>query len=86
MFSYFFRLNTSPYKIDFFEKIFRKNGYPENFIYKYFETFLDNTHLVRKYNSDKKVFDPSLLKTRATLQHELKGGLNCYNLEIAFKC
>ena len=30
------------------KKIFRKNGYPENFIDKCFKRFLDNIHLVKE--------------------------------------
>ena len=35
-----------PYRVNFFEKVFRKNGYPGNAIDKCFKRFLDNTHFV----------------------------------------
>ena len=35
-------------KLTFLKKIFRKNGYPENFFDKCFKKFLDNIHLVKE--------------------------------------
>ena len=35
-------------ELTFLKKIFRKNGYPENFIDKCFKKFLDNIHLVKE--------------------------------------
>ena len=35
-------------ELKFWKEIFCKNGYPENFIDKYFEKFLDNIHIVKE--------------------------------------
>ena len=35
-------------ELTFLKKIFRKNGYPENFIDKCSKTFLDNIHFVKE--------------------------------------
>ena len=35
-------------ELTFLKEVFRKNGYPENFIDKCFKKFLDNIHLVKK--------------------------------------
>ena len=76
-------------------KIFRKNGYPENFIDKCFKKFLDNIHLVKeKVPTEKRkrllLALPYLgvisLQTRTELQQANKGVLNCCKLGIAFKC
>ena len=79
----------------FLKGIFRKNGYPENFIDKCFKKFSNNVHLVKENvpTVEKKrlllVF-PYLgiisLQTRTKLQQALKGVLNCCKLEIIFKC
>ena len=79
----------------FLKTIFRKNGYPENFIDKCFKTFLDNIHLVKEKVPivERKrllLVLPYLgvipLQTRTKLQQAIKGVLNCCKLEIAFKC
>ena len=76
------------------EKIFRKNGYLENFIGKWFKRFLNNIHLAEESvpTVEKKSFLLLLpylgiisLQTRTKLQQILKGVLNCCKLEIAFK-
>ena len=75
--------------------IFRKNGYPENFIDKYFKKFLDNIHLLKEkvptvIRNRLLLVLPYLgvisLQTRTKLQQAIKGVLNCCKLEIAFKC
>ena len=77
------------------KRIFRKNGYPENFIDKCFKKFVDNIHLVKEKvpTVEKKCLLLGLLylgvislQTRTKLQQAFKGILNCYKLEIAFKC
>ena len=77
------------------KRIFRKNGYPENFIGKCFRKFLDNTHLVKENVPTVEEKRLSLvlphlgvisLQTRTKLQQAYKGVLNCCKLEIAFKC
>ena len=79
----------------FLKGIFRKNGYPENFIDKCFKKFLNNVHLVKENlpTVEKKrllLVLPYLgiisLQTRTKLQQALKGVLNCCKLEIVFKC
>ena len=81
-------------ELTFLKGIFRKNGYPENFIYKCFKEFLNNVHLVKENvpTVEKKrllLVLPYLgiisLQTRTKLQQELKGVLNCCKLEIVFK-
>ena len=48
-------------ELTFLKGIFRKNGYPENFIDKCFKKFLNNIHLVKekRTNSREKTFAPS---------------------------
>ena len=75
------------------KRIFRKNGYPENFIDKCFKKFLDNILFV-KINvptvEEKRLVLvlPFLgvlsLQTRSKLQQAFKGVLNGCKLEIAF--
>ena len=75
------------------KRIFRKNGYPENFIDKCFKKFLDNILFV-KVNvptvEEKRLVLvlPFLgvlsLQTRSKLQQAFKGVLNGCKLEIAF--
>ena len=76
------------------KKIFRKNGYPESFIDKCFQKFLDNIHPVKEKipTVERKrllLVLPYLglisLQTRTKLQQALKGVLNCSKLEIVFK-
>ena len=83
------------YKLTFLKGIFRKNGYPENFIDKCFKKFLNNVHVVKENvpTVEKKrllLVLPYLgiisLQTRTKLQQALKGVLNCCKLEIVFKC
>ena len=54
-------LKTLLTNIFFLKEIFCKNGYPENFIDKYFKKFLNNIHLVKENVPivGKKVFAPS---------------------------
>ena len=77
------------------KKIFCKNSYLRNFIGKCFKKFLDNIQLVKENvpTLEKEcllLVLPYLwvvsLQTRTKLQQALKGLLNCYKLEIAFKC
>ena len=74
--------------------IFRKNGYPENFIDKCFKKFLNNVHLVNENvpTVEKKGLPLVLpylgiisLQTRTKLQQALKDVLNCCKLKIVFK-
>ena len=82
-------------ELTFLERIFRINGYPENFIDKCFKKLLNNIHLVKENipTVGKKrllLVLPYLgiisLQTRTKLQQALKDNLNCWNLEIVFKC
>ena len=82
-------------ELTFLKGIFRKNGYPENFIDKCFKKFLNNVNLVKENvpTVEKKrllLVLPYLgiisLQTRTKLQQALKGVLNCCKLEIVFKC
>ena len=79
----------------FLKGIFRKNGYPENFIDRYFKTFLNNVHLIKENvpTVEKKRLLLVLsylaiisLQTRIKLKQALKGILNYCELEIVFKC
>ena len=78
----------------FLKGIFKKNGYPKNFIDKCFKKFLNNVHLVKKNVPSRKkrllLVLPYLgitsLQTRTKLQQALKGVLNCCKLEIVLKC
>ena len=72
-------------ELTFLKKIFRKNGYPENFIDKCFKRFLDNIHLVKEKvpTVERKrslLVLPYLrvisLQTRTKLQQAIKGVLN----------
>ena len=78
----------------FLKGIFRKNGYPKNFIDKCFIKFLNNVHPVKENvpTVEKKrllLVLPYLgiisLQNRTKLQRALKGVLNCCKLEIVFK-
>ena len=82
-------------QLTFLKGIFRKNGYPENFIDKCFKKFLNNVHLVKENvpTVEKKhllLVLPYLgiisLQTRTKLKQALKGVLNCCKVEIVFKC
>ena len=48
MFLHLLKLDTVPTELTFLKGIFRKNGYPENFIGKRFKKFLNNTHIVKE--------------------------------------
>ena len=48
MLSYILGLDKIPYRVNFFEKLLHKNGYPENFIDNCFNNFLDNVHLFKE--------------------------------------
>ena len=82
-------------ELTFLKKIFRKNGYPENFINKCFKKFLDNLHLVKENTPtvERKrlllvlpYFGVISLQTRTKCQQVIKGVSNCCKLGIAFKC
>ena len=82
-------------ELTFLKRIFRMNGYPENFIDKCFKKFLNNVHLVKENvpTVEKKRLLLVLLylgiislQTRTKLQQALKCFLNCSKLEIVFKC
>ena len=82
-------------ELTFLKTILCKNGYPENFIDKRFKKFLDNIHIVKEKVStvERKrllLVLPYLgvisLQTRTKLQQAIRGVLNCYKLENAFKC
>ena len=82
-------------ELTFLKKIFCKNGYPESFIDKCFKKFLDNICLAKEKipTAERKrlllvlpYFGVISLQIRAKLQQALKGVLNCYKLEIVFKC
>ena len=69
-------------ELTFLKTIFRKNGYPENFIDKCFKEFLDNIHLVKEKVSTVErnrllLVLPYLgvisLQTRTKLQQAIKG-------------
>ena len=75
-------------------EIFKKNGYPENFLYRCFKLFLDRIYsLKEKVPTVKKkplrLVLPYLgnisLQTRTKLQKSIKGVLNCCKLQVIFK-
>ena len=95
MFSHLLKVDTIPYWINFSERIFQKEGYPENFTDRCFQKFLNNIHLVKENipTVEKKYLLLVLsylgiisLQTRTKLQQALKGVLNSCKLEIVFKC
>ena len=74
--------------------VFKRSGYPDNFINKCFETFLDNKHRIQ----EKVITLPQIplllvlfylgplsLQTTTNLRKSLKGILNCCKLQIVFK-
>ena len=74
--------------------IFKKNGYPENFIDRCFKLFLDWVYILKEKVStvEKKPLRLVLpylgnisLQTRIKLQESIKGVLNCCKLQIIFK-
>ena len=82
-------------ELTFLKGIFRKNGYPENFIDKCFKKILNNVHFVKENVPavEKKgllLVLPYLgiisLKTTTKLQGIFKGVLNCCKIEIVFQC
>ena len=82
-------------EFNFLKTIFRKNGYPENFIDKCLKKCRDNIHLVKEKvpTVERKrllLVLPYLgviyLQTTTKLQQATKGVLNCCKLEIAFTC
>ena len=82
-------------ELTFLKKIFRKNSYPENFIYKCFKKFVENIHLVKEKVTtvERKrlllflsYLGVTFLQTKTELQQAIKDVLNCYKLEISFKC
>ena len=69
-----------------------KNGYPEDFINKFFKKFMENIHVVKEttLTVEKKplvLVLPYLgsLETRTKLKKSLKNILNCCKLQIVFK-
>ena len=56
-------------ELTFLKKIFRKNGYPENFIDKCFKNLLDNIHLVKEKVTtvEKKTFAASLAVLKSNI-------------------
>ena len=76
------------------KEIFFKNGYPEDFINKCFNKFMDNIHVVKDTtltveNKPLVLVLPDLrsisLQTRTKLKKSLKNFLNCCKLQIVFK-
>ena len=75
-------------------EIFKKNGYPENFIDRCFKLFLDRIHILKEKvpTVEKKPLRLVLpylgnisLQTRTKLQKSIKGVLNCCKLQVIFK-
>ena len=75
-------------------EIFKKNGYPENFIDRYFKLFLDKIHILKEKvptveKEPLRLVHPYLgnisLHTRTKLQKSIKGVLNCCKLQVIFK-
>ena len=69
--------------------------YNENFIDKFFKNLLNNIHLVKENVQTVEIKRLLLvllylgiisLQTTTKLQQALKGVLNCFKLEIVFKC
>ena len=50
-------------ELTFLKWIFRKNGYNENFLDKYFKTFLDNIHLIKIKRKKAFVASPFVLRS-----------------------
>ena len=82
-------------ELTFLKRIFRKHGYPENFIGKCFKKYLDEIRIYRKRNQSEKKKRLLLvllylgiipLQTRTKLQQAFKNVLNCCKVEIALKC
>ena len=78
----------------FLKGIFRKNGYPENFIDKCFKKFIISILFKKTAPTVKKkrlllvvsYLGIISLHIRTKLQQTLKGVLNCCKLKIDFKC
>ena len=75
-------------------EIFKKNGYPENFIDRCFKLFLDRIHILKEKvpTVEKKPLRLVLpylgnisLQIRTKLQKSIKGVLNCCKLQVIFK-
>ena len=75
-------------------EIFKKNGYPENFIDRCFKLLLDRIHILKEKvpTVEKKPLRLVLpylgnisLQTRTKLQKTIKGVLNCCRLQVIFK-
>ena len=82
------KLQKNHAELTFLKKIFRKNGYPENFINKCFKKFLDNLHLVKENTPtvERKrlllvlpYFRVISLQTRTKCQQVIKGVSNFAN-------
>ena len=75
-------------------EIFQKNGYPDNFIDRYFKQFLNRIHILKEKvpTGERKPVRSVLpylkticLQTRIKLQKSIKRVLNCYKLKVNFK-
>ena len=75
-------------------EIFRKNGYPENFIDRCFKLLLNRIHILKEKvptveNKPLRLVLSYLgtisLQTRPTLQKSIKEVLNCCKLQVIFK-
>ena len=75
-------------------EIFKKNGYPENFIDRCFKLLLDRIHILKEKvpTVEKKPLRLVLpylgnisLQTRTKLQKTIKGVLNCCKLQVILK-
>ena len=75
-------------------EIFQKNGYPENFICRYFKLFLNRILILKEKvpTVEKKPLRLVLpylgnmsLQTRTKLQKSIKGVLNCCKLQVIYK-
>ena len=75
-------------------EIFQKNGYPENFIDRYFTLFLNRIHFLKEKvpTVEKKPLRLVLpylgtitLRTRTKWQKSIKGVFNCCKLQVIFK-
>ena len=74
--------------------VFKKNGYPDNFVNNSFKVFLDNKYRVREkvITVPKKTLflvlpypRPLSLQAKTKLRKSLKGILSCYKLQVVFK-
>ena len=75
-------------------EIFQKNGYPDNFIDRYFKQFLNRIHILKEKvpTGERKPVRSVIpylkticLQTRIKLLKSIKRVLNCYKLKVSFK-